>query len=99
MTTIELDKARNLKYGIKAIALVERKLEKNFTSIDFEKITIDEIVTILWSGLYHEDITLTTEKLLDIIDEKGISISYIVEKISESIDGAFNANPTQATAD
>lgn len=102
-TTITLDKVRNFKYGIKAIALIERGLHKPISKIDLENSTIDDIVIIMWAGLVHEDKTLTPEALLDIIDSNDLSITEITKSMNEAITagfgGAVNESPIHAAVD
>lgn len=104
-TPITLDKARNFRYGMKALSLIEKKFKKNMSSIDFENLTIEETITIVWAGLVHEDKDLTVDKLIDIIDETGIKFDEIVKAMSEAISDAFGSsevteeNPIQAVAE
>lgn len=104
-TPINLDKSRNFRYGMKALSLIEKKFKKNLSSIDFENLTIDETMTIIWAGLVHEDRELTTDKLIDTIDASGIKFDVIVKAMSEAISDAFGSsegtdeNPNQAVAE
>jgi len=41
-TPIELDKIRNLRYGMKAISQFEKILGKNLAKIDMENLTMEE---------------------------------------------------------
>lgn len=88
-TPIELDKARNLRYGMKALDLIEKKFCKNLSSIDFENLTIEQTVTIVWAGLVHEDKDLTPGKLLDIIDASNIKFDVIAEAMNKALNEAF----------
>ena len=98
-TPITLDKERNFRYGMKALSLVEKKLKKNIGQIDFNNLSIEETMTIVWAGLYHEDKELTVDTLMDIIDEHDIKIGAVVEAMGLAINDAFgeaNENPNQA---
>jgi len=100
---VTLDKPRNFKYGIKAIALIERGLHKPMAKIDFANSTIDDLIIIMWAGLVHEDKALTPEGLLDIIDNSDASILEITKTMNEAITagfgGATNENPIHAAVD
>ena len=67
--TIELDKARNLRYGINALVTVEELTGKPLTRLDLESVSIKDLRAILYAGLCHEDKTLTPEKVGELIDE------------------------------
>lgn len=100
-TPIEIDKVRNLRYGMKALSLIEKKFKKNLSAIDFESLTIEETMTIVWAGLVHEDSSLTVEKLIDLIDVNNVRIDSIIKAMSEAINDAFGQpekteNPTIA---
>jgi hypothetical protein len=88
-TPIKLDKTRNFRYGMKALNLIEKKFNKNIASIDFENLTIEGTMTIIWAGLVHEDKDLTPEALIDIIDNNGIKLETIVTAMSEALQDAF----------
>lgn len=86
---IKLDKVRNLRYGMRALDLIEKKFggpimakEGMMTGV----LTMEEYATIIWAGLVHEDKDLTPEKVMDLIDEH----SSLKEITSEMWD-AFNA--------
>lgn len=70
---IELDKVRNFKYGMKAISLIEKKFKSPIMKIDgmtnTELLTMDELATIMWAGLVHEDNKLTPDKVMELVDE------------------------------
>lgn len=88
-TTYQLDKARNLRFTTKALAQIEKKLNIKITKLDQDAIGINELVVILWAGLQHEDPTLTTDKVMDLIDEFS-SIEEASEKISEGFENSFS---------
>ena len=91
-TPIKLDKMRNFRYGMKSLNLIEKKFNKNIASIDFENLTIEETMTIIWAGLVHEDKDLTPEALIDIIDNNGIKLETIVTAMSEALQDAFGSD-------
>lgn len=88
-TLYQLDKARNLRFTTKALALIEKKLNIKLTKLDQETIGINEMMVILWAGLQHEDTTLTIEKVMDLIDEYS-SIEEASEKIAEGFENSFS---------
>lgn len=68
-TPIQLDRIRNFRYGMKAISLIEKKLNvKSISTVDFGNISMDELSIIVWAGLAHEDKELTPDKVMDLID-------------------------------
>ena len=66
---IKLDKDRNLRYGMKAISLIEKKMRKPIAVIDLDKMTMEDVAVFLWAGLQHEDRDLTPDKVMDMVDE------------------------------
>lgn len=85
---IELDKVRNFRYGMKAISMIEKKLKKPISKVDFENLTMEDTATIIWAGLAHEDKSLTPDKVMDLIDEKG-SLQEVMQAMSEAMSLAF----------
>lgn len=99
--TIELDKARNLRYGINALVRIESLIGKPITVLDLNSLSMSDLRNILFAGLVHEDKDLTAEKVGDLIDEY-MSIEEVAEKLGEAFTLAFgdgkgkNANSPQA---
>lgn len=87
-TPVELDKVRNFRYGMKAISLVEKKLKKPFSKIDMDNLTMEDTAIIIWAGLVHEDKSLTPDKVMDLIDEKG-NLQQVMQVMSEAMSAAF----------
>lgn len=94
-TPIELDKVRNFRYGMKAVALVERKLKTSIGKIDMDSLTMDEMAIILWAGLVHEDKDLTPDKIMDLVDNHS-SVTKAMELMSEAFTAAFNSGDEPA---
>jgi hypothetical protein len=90
-TPFELDKVRNLRYGMKAIHLIEKKLRTNIAKLDLDNLTMEEVATIIWAGLVHEDTALTPDSIMDLIDEHS-SIPEAIEVLGQSFAEAFGAN-------
>lgn len=103
-TTIVLDKARNFRYSMKALSLIEKAFKKPLSRIDFGSLTIEETMTVIWAGLVHEDKDLTPESLMDIMDAQGIKFDVLLEAMTTAINDAFgpigeSENPTTATVE
>jgi hypothetical protein len=89
---IELDRIRNLRYGMQAMINLERKLGKPMASIDFEKeVRYEEIATIIWAGLYWEDKTLTVDAVVELIDEHS-DIQTAFKVMGEAMSESFGKN-------
>ena len=69
MYPIMLDKPRNLRYGMRAIKMIENALGKSAFGIELNDMTMDEIATFIWAGLYHEDKEITPDEVIDLVDE------------------------------
>lgn len=87
-TPIVLDKARNLRFGMKALSLVEKKLGKNIAKVDFENLTLEEVAVLVWAALSHEDKELTPDRVMDLVDEYS-SIQAVVEALAIAINESF----------
>lgn len=95
-TPIQLDKSRNLRYGMKALSLIEKRLGKPIGAVDFNSLTIEETMTVLWAGLVHEDSALTEDQILEAIDDNNVNFFYVVEKMIEAISDAFPEESAEA---
>lgn len=89
---IELDKQRNLRYGMVALMKIEEKLGRPFSSIDFENdLQYKDLAAIIWAGLVHEDNTLTPLKVAELIDDYS-DIQAVMSKLGEAMQEAFGKN-------
>lgn len=86
--TIELDKARNLRYGINALVTIEELTGKTITSLDLNKLSVKDLRTILYAGLIHEDKELTPEKVGSLIDDYS-NMATIAKQLGEAFTIAF----------
>lgn len=86
---IKLDKTRNLKYGMRALDRVEKKLKRKISQIDMNDLSMEEIATFIWAGLVHEDKELTVEKVMDLVDEYS-NLNEVSLKLDEAVNLAFN---------
>lgn len=88
MVQIEMDKVRNLKFGINGMIELEKKMGKPLTSLGMDSFSLENIRTILYIGLKHEDKALNEDavgSLMDLAIEKH-GMNYVGEKLGE----AFN---------
>ncbi len=95
--TIELDKPRTLRYGMNALIKIEELTGKNLTKLDLDNISVKDLRTIVYAGLFHEDKELTPEKCADLIDEYS-DITTVAGKLGEAMTLAFGAQPGNSQA-
>lgn len=91
-TSIQLDKVRNFRYGMKAMASIEDQLGQSVTSLDLEKLTIRQTATIIWAGLVWEDKDLTVDALMDIVDEHS-NMPAVLEAMTKAFSAGFGSAP------
>lgn len=89
---IELDKTRNLKYGMRAISRVEKKFKKPIGQIDMDNLYMEDMATIVWAGLAHEDDKLTADKTMDLIDDSELTITEVFDIAGNALNKAFNGD-------
>ena len=94
--TINLDKPRTLRYGMNALAKIEDLTGKSILSLDLNKLGIKDLLAIVYGGLYHEDKTLTIQKVGDLIDEYS-NLNEVAEKLGEALTAAFGGENTEQT--
>ena len=87
---IELDKTRNFKYGMRAISLAEKKFKSPISKIDMNNLTMEEMATIIWAGLVHEDKNLSIERVMDLVDDSKLTVTQVFEMAGDALDKAFN---------
>ena len=88
--TIELDKARNLRYGMNALVKIEELTGKPITKLDLESISMKDLRIIVYAGLCHEDKELTLESAGDLIDNYS-DVTEVADKIAEAFTIAFGS--------
>lgn len=88
--TITLDKPRTLRYGMNALAMIEDLTGKTLMSLDLNHVGVKDLLAIIFAGLYHEDHTLTVEKVGDLIDEYS-DITTIAESVGAAFTAAFGS--------
>lgn len=90
---ITLDKERTLKYGMRALDLAEKKTGVPVIGMNLSNLTMNQMATLAWCGLVHEDKNLTVGNVMDLIDDYsslGDIMGIIGEAISEAINGKKN---------
>lgn len=90
-TPIELDKTRNFRYGMKAISLIEKKLDTKIAKINMEDLSMEETATFIWAGLVHEDKKLTVNSVMELVDEHS-NITDVLEKMGDAMADTFGAD-------
>lgn len=94
---IKLDKIRNLKFGMRAIDRIEKKYSKPIMEIEGIQdglLTMDQTATIIWAGLAHEDNELTSEIVMDLIDEHS-NIPEISKEMWKALNSVFGIEVTE----
>lgn len=87
-TPIELEKIRNLRYGMRAISNIEKKLKKPISKLDLDSLTMEDTAIVIWAGLAHEDRELTPDKVMDLIDDKG-NLKEVLEAMGAAFSKSF----------
>ncbi len=97
--TLELDRPRRLRFGTNALCMVEDMTGKKLTNGNaFSEFGLKDIRTLVYCGLYHDDKTLTTEQVGDLIDDFEGGLHGCFEKVGEAIQLAFpQADETSGT--
>lgn len=90
-TPIQLDKVRNLRYGMRALDMVEGQLGKALSEVDMSKLTTRQLAVFIWAGLAHEDHDLSPDKVMDLIDEYS-DIKVVSEALGKAIQESFGKN-------
>lgn len=96
-TPIQLDKVRNFKYGMRAVKLIEDLTGQPISKIDFENMTMTTLAIVVYAGLVHEDLTLTTDSVIDLIDDYS-DIQTVAEAMGKAMTEAFGKGKKQLKA-
>lgn len=92
--TIELDKPRNLRFGMGAQVEFEQLSGKTIAELGDElsrgSVSAKAIAELLFVMLKREDNELTREALYALIDEHASSMQYIQTKTIEAVGAAFS---------
>ena len=99
--TIDLDKARTIKFDINSLAELEDKLDKPCSQIfgNLENVGMRELRLFLWAGLIHEDETLTPKQAAALISHAmGANltekVATVMAKVLEAVTSAFGTGGT-----
>lgn len=99
MVQIELDKPRNLKFGLGALRDLERATGKPLAQIlmDLSSVGIDALSTALLHGLKHEDPTLNPSLVMRLLErhvESGESLQPLYRGVSQALEetGVFRTS-------
>jgi hypothetical protein len=85
---IELDRVRNLRYTMNALAEIEDILGVPLSELENIKMSIKNVRVILWAGLIHEDPTLTQEEVGNWVDLGNFK--EVQEKVAQAFAMAKN---------
>lgn len=91
---IILDKEREFKYGMRAISRVEKKLKKPISQIDLETLTMEDTAVLIWAGLVWEDKDLTSDKVMNLVDEYS-NVTKVLAVAGEALQDAFGEKDTE----
>lgn len=91
---IKLDIERQFKYGMRAISLVEKKFKKPISKVNLDDLTMEETAVVIWAGLVHEDKNLTSDRVMDIVDQYS-NLPEVMEVAAEALQGAFPSKETE----
>jgi len=81
---ITLDKERTLKYGMRALDQAEKKTGVAVVGMNLNNLTMNQMATLTWCGLTHEDKNLTVGNVMDLIDDYS-NLSDVMEVVGEAI--------------
>lgn len=79
---VTLDKERNLRYTMNALAEIEDQLGVPLAELQTVQMTMKNIRVILWAGLIHEDKELTQEDVGDFVDLENMQ--EVQERVAEA---------------
>lgn len=87
MVKVKADKVRTLKYGFKALLLLEQ-MGIDFTS---ENISLEDTMKIVYAGFIHEDNSLTLKDMPDIMEKiiENEGMEGLGEKLKEAFEVSF----------
>lgn len=97
MVTVQLDKIRSFRYGMKALSQIEGLLGVPVSKLDFDNLTQVQLATIICCGLTHEDPNLTPDRVMDLVDEYS-SLVAIAAIVGEAFSKAFGQKSTTSGA-
>ena len=92
---IKLDKMRNFRYGMVALAKIEELIGKPINELDLTALSINDLKKVIYAGLCHEDAEITPDKVLELIDEHS-DIATVSEAMGKAFEEAFGKNVQRA---
>lgn len=93
--TIQLDKIRNLRYGMKALETIEDLTGRPVSQLDLTNLRMKDLKSIVYAGLSHEDPELTPDSVVTLIDEYS-DIQTVAEAVGKAMTAAFGKNGQRA---
>ncbi len=85
-TKIQLDRERTLNFNLNALRKIEKETGKKISELA-DGFGLDEMQTVLWAGLVHEDPELTFERVGEIVDIQ--SLGKVGDAIAEAVGKAL----------
>ena len=82
---IKLDKNRNLRFGMLALMKIEEELGENIANLNFDKLKLKDMVTILACGL---DEDMDYMHVAELVDEYS-DVKTVMAKLGEALALAF----------
>jgi hypothetical protein len=86
---IEADKPRKLRYGHKALKMLQKLTGKSIDKIDLDFEKLEEIEKVFYCGLFADDKDLTLEKMEDVLD--CVDYATLMKALPEAITKAFGS--------
>lgn len=96
VVVLELDKIRNLRYGSKALKMIEKTFNCKITNMNLDNMGIDEVNKMIFAGLTQEDSSLTLEQLEELLD-KHMTFGEQLTKMTEAFNLAFGIKKVDKT--
>jgi hypothetical protein len=84
--------SHTLRYDFRALARLEKEFGTPIVDIGERlkgKLNLADLTILLWTGLLHEDKSMTQEKAEDLVG--GEDILYLASKVTEALTAAFPA--------
>jgi hypothetical protein len=90
MVSITLDKKRNIRFTLNALAEIEDSLGIPLSKLQEVELGIKTVRTMLWAGLIHEDEELTEKQVGNMVD--FTNLEEVQKKVSEAFATATAKN-------
>ncbi len=87
----KLDQERSLRLGFRGIARLEKVFGANVDKWDLKSLSFEQVAEILAESLRREIPDITTEKVMDLIDDYS-DINTAIKKTFECINETFGKN-------